>query len=104
MSDINQLIEQIVTGENAAAKDTFDAMISERALGYLEEYKKQMASSIFGEAKKEDEKESDSEEGEDDEDEDEDEEEDKKEDKKVVKEDINPRSAILNKVRARIGM
>lgn len=102
MSDINQLIEQIVTGENAAAKDTFDAMISERALGYLEEYKKQMASSIFGEAKKEDEKESDSEEDEDDEDEDE--EEDKKEDKKVVKEDINPRSAILNKVRARIGM
>ncbi len=103
MSDINQLIEQIVTGENAAAKDTFDAMISERALGYLEEYKKQMSETLFGEAKKETEKESD-EEDEEDEDEEDDEEEDKKEDKKVVKEDINPRSVILNKVRARIGM
>ena len=101
MSDINQLIEQIVAGDNSTAKDTFDALISERALGYLDEYKKQMSSTMFGgisEAKK------DEEEEEEEDDDDDEEEDDDKEDKKEMKESVDPRTAILNKVRAKIGL
>lgn len=110
MSDINQLIEQIVAGDNSTAKDTFDALISERALGYLDEYKKQMSSTMFGgisEAKKETaggDDESDYNIETKKEDDDDEEEDDDKEDKKEMKKSVDPRTAILNKVRAKIGL
>ena len=104
MSDITKLVEQIVAGDNATAKDTFDSIISERALEYLSEYKRQLSSSVFGgvtEAKKDEEE--DEEEDEEDEDEEEDED-DSKDKKKEMKESVNPRQEILSKVRARIGL
>ncbi len=107
MSDINQLIEQIVTGDNINAKESFDALISERALGYLEDYKKQMSSAVFGgiaEAKKETAGGDDESDYNEDDDEEEEAEEDDKKDKKEVKEELDPRAMILNKVRARIGL
>ena len=108
MSDITKLVEQIVAGDNATAKDTFDSIISERALDYLSEYKRQLSSSVFGgvtEAKKdEEEDEEEDEEDEDEEEDEEDEEEDSKDKKKEMKESVNPRQEILSKVRARIGL
>ena len=104
MSDITKLVEQIVAGDNATAKDTFDSIISERALDYLSEYKRQLSSSVFGgvtEAKKDEEE--DEEEDEEDEDEEEDED-DSKDKKKELKESVNPRQEILTKVRARIAL
>ena len=71
MSQTRQFIDQIASGESAAAKQSLEDMLSAKAFESLDAYKKEMASSIFGGVSeaKESEKE------------DEDEEEDEKEDK-----------------------
>jgi len=47
--DTRQFIDQLVAGESAAAKETLENLISNKAFEALDEYKKQMASNIFGE-------------------------------------------------------
>lgn len=46
--DTRQFIDQLAAGESAAAKETLENLISNKAFEALDEYKKQMASSIFG--------------------------------------------------------
>jgi len=46
--DTRQFIDQLAAGESAAAKETLENLISNKAFEALDEYKKQMASNIFG--------------------------------------------------------
>lgn len=46
--DTRQFIDQLAAGESAAAKETLENALSARAFDALDEYKKQMASGIFG--------------------------------------------------------
>jgi hypothetical protein len=48
MSDTRQFIDQLASGEASAAKDTFETLLSNKAFEALDSYKKQVASSIFG--------------------------------------------------------
>ncbi len=45
---IKQFIDQLAGGENADAKDTLDNIISSKAFSALDEYKKELAQSVFG--------------------------------------------------------
>jgi hypothetical protein len=78
MSQTRQFIDQIASGESAAAKQSLEDMLSAKAFESLDAYKKEMASSIFGGVSEAKESEKD-EEDEDKEDEDEDKKEDKEE-------------------------
>ncbi len=47
-----QFIDQLASGDSAAAKETLENLLSAKSFESLDAYKKQMASSIFtGEAK-----------------------------------------------------
>ena len=48
MSQTRQFIDQIASGESAAAKQSLEDMLSAKAFESLDAYKKEMASSIFG--------------------------------------------------------
>ena len=48
MSQTRQFIDQIASGESAAAKQSLEDMLSAKAFESLDVYKKEMASSIFG--------------------------------------------------------
>jgi hypothetical protein len=48
-----EFIDQLAAGESAAAKETLENLISNRAFEALDEYKKQMAAGIFSGDKKE---------------------------------------------------
>ena len=43
-----QFIDQLAAGENAAAKETLENVLSARAFETLDDYKKQIASGMFG--------------------------------------------------------
>ena len=45
--DTRQFIDQLAAGESAAAKETLENLISNKAFEALDEYKKQIASGIF---------------------------------------------------------
>ena len=45
--DTRQFIDQLAAGESAAAKETLENLISNKAFEALDEYKKQIASSVF---------------------------------------------------------
>lgn len=45
--DTRQFIDQLAAGESAAAKETLENLISNKAFETLDEYKKQIASGIF---------------------------------------------------------
>jgi hypothetical protein len=49
MSQIKQFLDQLIAGQNAEAKETLENEISAKAFAHLEEYKKQIASTMFGE-------------------------------------------------------
>ena len=66
MSNINELISQIVSGDNIGARQTFNMLVAEKSMEALEQRKQEIAQTLFQtEAKKE--KEEDDEEDEDDE-------------------------------------
>lgn len=46
--NIRQFINHLVAGENAEAKETLENELSGRSFAALDEYKKQIAQSIFG--------------------------------------------------------
>lgn len=45
--DSKQFINQVAAGDNAAAKDTIENILSARAFESLENYKKELAASVF---------------------------------------------------------
>ena len=45
--ETRQFIDQLAAGESAAAKETLENLISNKAFEALDDYKKQIASSIF---------------------------------------------------------
>lgn len=46
--NIRQFIDHLAAGENAEAKDTLENELSSRSFAALDEYKKEIAQSIFG--------------------------------------------------------
>jgi hypothetical protein len=46
--DTRQFIDLLAAGENAAAKETLENALSSKAFEALDDYKKQIASGIFG--------------------------------------------------------
>lgn len=46
--NIRQFINHLVAGENAEAKDALENELSARSFAALDEYKKEIAQSIFG--------------------------------------------------------
>jgi hypothetical protein len=46
--NIRQFIDQLAAGQNAEAKDTLENDLAARSFAALDEYKKQIAQSIFG--------------------------------------------------------
>jgi dihydroneopterin aldolase len=45
---VRQFIDQIASGENAEAKETLENLLASKSFDSLEEYKKQIAQSVFG--------------------------------------------------------
>jgi hypothetical protein len=53
MEQIKKFIDQLAAGETSAAKETIETELSSRAFEALDSYKKQIASSIFGDKQEE---------------------------------------------------
>jgi hypothetical protein len=51
--NIRQFIDQLAAGQSAEAKDTLENELSTRSFSALDEYKKEIAQSIFGGKKEE---------------------------------------------------
>ncbi len=47
MTQVRQFIDQIANGENNAAKETFENILSVKTFESLDAFKKQMAANIF---------------------------------------------------------
>ena len=47
MTQLRQFIDQIADGENSAAKETFENILSVKTYESLDAFKKEMASNIF---------------------------------------------------------
>lgn len=47
---IRQFIDQLAAGDNVEAKDTLENVLASKSFDALDEYKKQVAQSIFGSA------------------------------------------------------
>ena len=48
MSNTRQFIDQLATGESAAAKETLENALTAKSFEALESYKKEMSAGIFG--------------------------------------------------------
>ena len=49
--NIRQFIDQLASGSNSEAKETLENELASRAFSSLDEYKKELAGSIFGGSK-----------------------------------------------------
>ena len=48
MKNIRQFVDQLAAGESSEAKETLENALSNKAFSALDEYKKDIAQSIFG--------------------------------------------------------
>jgi hypothetical protein len=48
MSNTRQFIDQLASGESAAAKETLESALTAKSFEALESYKKEMSAGIFG--------------------------------------------------------
>jgi hypothetical protein len=48
MSNIRQFIDQLASGESAAAKETLENALTDKSFEALESYKREMSAGIFG--------------------------------------------------------